>query len=124
MKYNKLVRDKIPDIIMSKGEKAITHIANNEEFSKKLNDKLLEEVNEYLKNPSTEELADILEVIRAICDNKNITIDDVKNPAISVFEHAREKTFSRHIEAVRKKKLLERGGFSKRLILDETVKIN
>ena len=45
--YNKLVRDKIPEIIEGNGEKPVTRILNDEEYLKELNTKLQEEVNEY-----------------------------------------------------------------------------
>ncbi len=102
MRYNKLVRDKIPDIIRGKGETPVTRIASDEEYREKLKEKLVEEVKEYAENPSKEELADILEVIKAIQEHENISHQE--------------------IERIRKKKALERGGFKKRLILEETRK--
>jgi predicted house-cleaning noncanonical NTP pyrophosphatase (MazG superfamily) len=68
MEYNKLVRDKIPDIITARGEKAITHIAEDKAFEEALTAKLQEEVAEFLEKPSVEEAADVLEVIQAICE--------------------------------------------------------
>jgi predicted house-cleaning noncanonical NTP pyrophosphatase (MazG superfamily) len=68
MKYNKLVRDRIPELIKSKGIVPITHIASNEEYQQKLRAKLQEEVDEFLEDSNEEELADILEVIYALCD--------------------------------------------------------
>ena len=100
MKYNKLVRDRIPVTIKKKGGKPVTHIANGKEYWEKLLDKLEEEVKEFSESPNEEELADILEVIETICEFKNI------NRA--------------QLETLRKKKAKERGGFKKRIILEES----
>ena len=100
MKYNKLVRDKIPEIIKKKNAVPITHIADDKEYWQKLKEKLKEEVDEFLEDGNEEELADILEVIYAICDFKKID----KNK----------------LELLRKKKAEQRGGFKDKIILDET----
>ena len=99
MKYNKLVRDKIPQIMARKGEKAIIHIASENEYWEKLKGKLKEEVEEYFQSEDKEEIADILEVILAISDFKKL---DMKE-----------------LEKLRRKKASERGSFKKRIILDE-----
>ncbi len=99
MKYNKLVRDKIPEIIKKKGTIPITHISSDAEYYKKLKEKLQEEINEFIKDENNEELADILEVIYAICDYKKIN--------------------KKELEQLRKKKAKERGGFKNKIILDE-----
>lgn len=100
MQFNKLVRDGIPSIIEKNGEKAVTHIADDQEYETALTSKLQEEVSEFLEEPSVEEAADILEVLHAMCDLKNI---DLKT-----------------LEIVREKKAQERGKFTQRIILERT----
>lgn len=104
MRYNKLVRDNIPEIIAKKGGKAVTHIADEHEFWKALKEKLFEELREFEAADSDEhmieELADIIEVINAICDFKK-------------FDKER-------VASVQKKKTERKGGFKKRIILDES----
>jgi len=99
MKYDKLVRDKIPEIVRSKGKVPVTHVASEREYWEKLKEKLKEEVDEFLKNDKKEELSDILEVIYAMCDLKKIR---------------RER-----LELLRKRKSRIRGGFERRIILEE-----
>jgi len=101
MKYGKLVRDKIPEIIKNRGGTPIIHIANEKEYWQKLKEKLQEEVEEFIKSENEEELADIVEVIHAICEFKNL--DGEK------------------LEILRKKKAEERGKFKNRIILDEII---
>lgn len=103
MKYNKLVRDKIPEIIKAKGSVAISHIANDVEYWDKLKTKLQEEVSELLQEDAKfiEELADVLEVVHTMCDFKKIPLEE--------------------LESLRKKKKDERGGFKDKIILDETI---
>ena len=95
---NKLVRDKIPEIIKSDGKNPITHIASEEEYWDRLKLKLNEEVSEFLEDNTQEELADILEVIYALCEHKNWS--------------------QQEIETIRKIKSEEKGSFEKRIILD------
>ncbi len=103
MKYNKLVRDKIPDIIKKNNETPVFHIAKDDaEFEKKLHEKLREEVDEFLQHESVAEMADVFEVITEILKFHGWTLEGV-------------------IET-QKKKAAERGTFSKRIILDETKK--
>ena len=66
MVYNKLVRDKIPDIIRSCGEIPNIRILEQEEYLSHLEAKLDEEVGEYHRDKNAEELADILEVVFAL----------------------------------------------------------
>ena len=80
--FNKLVRDKIPEIIEENDEYSLTRTLNDKEYEKALYDKLLEEANEVInankKEETEEELADLLEVVRAIADFKNIDVSDVE----------------------------------------------
>lgn len=76
MIYNKLVRDKIPEIIASKNKKYNIKYLKDDELKDALNNKLLEEVNEFIESDhDIEEMADIFEVIGAILDLNNWTYD-------------------------------------------------
>ena len=74
--YNKLVRDNIEEIMISKGAKPVTRILSDEEYLTELNKKLLEEINEYLESGEVEELADVCEVLYAILNLKNVSLDE------------------------------------------------
>lgn len=63
--YNKLVRDRIPEIIESSGKSCTTEILSTEEYLRMIDAKLEEELTEYHTDQNIEELADLLEVIRA-----------------------------------------------------------
>lgn len=78
MIYNKLVRDKIPEIIASKNKKYNIKYLKDDELKDALNNKLLEEVNEFIESDhDIEEMADIFEIIGAILDLNNWTYDMV-----------------------------------------------
>ena len=97
--YNKLVRDKIPEIIKSNGAKSVnTKTLNNEEYLESLNKKLVEELNEYLSSGEIEELADLEEVLRAILDAKNTSYQD--------------------FEQIRQNKVNKRGAFKDKIFLE------
>lgn len=101
IKYNKLVRDKIPEIIEKSGKKAVFEGLEEKVYKKYLDKKLAEEMEEYFTEDNVDELADIVEVIYAILTYKGI---DLKN-----------------FESIRKRKAEERGTFTKRLLLKEIV---
>lgn len=67
--YNKLVRDKIPEIIEADGKQCGVTIVSKEELLPLLEEKLKEEVNEFLEDKNLEELADIMEVIFGLAEN-------------------------------------------------------
>lgn len=78
--YNKLVRDNIPNIIKSNGEIPIIRILDNDEYKKELENKLYEEYQEVLNSSEDdriEELADMLEIIKALAKLENKTLNDV-----------------------------------------------
>lgn len=81
-RYDKLVRDNIPEIMINKGCKPVTRILNDEEYLAELNKKLLEEVNEYLSDNNIEELADIKEVFLAILKAKGISLEELERVRI------------------------------------------
>ena len=98
MKYSKLVRDKIPEVIKKNGGAPIIHSADNAEYWEKLKEKLQEEMKEFSESETIEEMADILEVFDAIAEYKGFDGDEIRK--------------------VREKKAEERGKFKDRIILD------
>lgn len=77
MKQGKLVRDKIPQIIIADGKKPITRILDDEEYLEELDKKLDEEVAEYQVDKSIEEMADVLEVLFAICEARGHSVEEL-----------------------------------------------
>ena len=97
--YNKLVRDRIPEIIESSGKTCSTEILSPEDYLRMIDAKLDEELAEYHKDQNIEELADLLEVIRAAVIARGYTLED--------------------LEQIRAEKAAKRGGFEKRILLKE-----
>jgi predicted house-cleaning noncanonical NTP pyrophosphatase (MazG superfamily) len=75
-RYDKLVRDRIPQLIVEDGRSPLTRFLNEWEYVAELKKKLIEEAMEYQKSGSIEELVDIGEVIHAILAIKNIAVED------------------------------------------------
>ncbi len=96
--YNKLVRDRIPEIIEADGKTCTTRILSDGEYVACLEEKLNEEVAEYQADHNLEEMADILEVLQAICIAKGYSLEE--------------------LEALRANKAKKRGGFQKRIFLE------
>ncbi len=99
MKYNKLIRDRIPEIIEKNGQTARVRVLTDDEYLVKLDEKLGEELAEYLADGNVVELADLLEVIYA-----------------AALAHG---TTAEQLDAIRRKKAEERGAFAEKLLLEE-----
>lgn len=97
--YNKLVRDKIPEIIEADGKTCTTEILSDEQYIKMLDEKLNEELAEYQESKDIEELADMLEVMYAIATARGYSQEQ--------------------LETIRKQKADKRGGFEKKILLLE-----
>ena len=97
--YHKLVRDKIPEIIEAAGKSCVTEILSEEEYFELINAKLDEELAEYHADHSLEELADLMEVIRAAAAELGSSPEE--------------------LERIRQEKHEKRGGFEKKLLLKE-----
>lgn len=98
-RYHKLVRDYIPEIIASDGKTCIWTTLSDEEYLTLLDQKLNEELAEYQQSKSLEELADLLEVMRAVVKARGWTLEE--------------------LEQVRAEKANKRGGFDKKILLEE-----
>lgn len=97
--YNKLVRDRIPEIIEKNGKRCVCETLPQDQYIAMLDAKLNEELAEYQQSKSLEELADLLEVMGTVV-------------------RARGYTWAQLTET-RKKKLEDRGGFEQRILLKE-----
>lgn len=98
--YNKLIRDKIPEIIEGNGKDYVVQVLNDDEYIQQLKVKLREELDEFMTATEDEEvteLADLVEVVYALLKHKGVSIE--------VFEE------------IRIHKQLERGAFDKKLFL-------
>lgn len=99
--YNKLVRDKIPQIIEASGKQCAVRVLDKVEYDLALKAKMKEELEEFLGADSydkqMEELADLLEVVYSFVQSKGAEVDE--------------------LEQIRNRKQDERGGFTKQLEL-------
>ena len=102
IKYNKAIRDKIPEIIAESGKKYNLKQLDDESFLAEIEKKLIEEVNEYTESKNVEELADLLEVIYRISELRGINSDE--------------------LDEIRKDKAGKRGKFDSNLFLIDSEK--
>ena len=101
-KYNKAIRDKIPEIIQKDGYSCNVKTLSDKEFLEKLDEKLFEEITEYQNDKNPEELADIIEVIYRIAKLRGVS--------------------KKELDGIRVKKIEEHGGFEENLFLIDTTK--
>ena len=95
--FNKLVRDKIPAHIRKHGKEPNCYVAEVDEYWMALKEKLQEEVTEFLESEAIEEIADILEVVDALCIARGVELQEVYQ--------------------IKKDKAEQRGAFAKRVML-------
>ncbi|WP_071460500.1 nucleoside triphosphate pyrophosphohydrolase [Bacillus massilinigeriensis] len=101
IKYNKLVRDGIPDLLKEQGKSFSTGVLNDKEYSIKLQEALVEEMECFVESRHDKlagDIADLLEIIYAIAEQRGITEPEIE--------------FTRQM----KKKQL--GGYGKKLIIE------
>ena len=99
--YNKLVRDRIPEIIKADGNICVTEVLPDDRYLQMLDVKMDEELAEYQESKSLEELADLLEVMRAVVKARSWTWEQ--------------------LEQVRQEKAAKRGGFEQKILLKEVI---
>lgn len=97
--YNKLVRDKIPELIKKDGKTPVIRTLTDAEYKTHLERKLDEETGEYHESKSLEELADILEVVIALAEAQGCSFADLVDLQV--------------------KKAAKRGSFKKKILLLE-----
>ena len=99
--YNKLVRDKTVERCYHEGSKVVWHSLNDADYLKALKLKLLEEAQEVIgtqsKEELAEELADVLEVVNALCALHALSLQE--------------------LQVVQQKKFEDRGGFYDRIFI-------
>lgn len=99
--YQKLVRDRIPEIIEADGKTCVIETLSDSRYLEMLDAKLAEELAEYQGSKSLEELADLLEVMRAVVQARGWTWEQ--------------------LEQVRQEKSAQRGCFEKKILLKEVI---
>ena len=101
IRYHKLLRDPIPEIIIASGKTCTTQILPDKDYLEMLDAKLDEELAEYHKDQSVEELADLLEVLLACTVARGYSVEQ--------------------LEKIRAEKAFKRGRFEKKILLTEVI---
>lgn len=96
--YDKLVRDRIPEVIRAAGKKCEVSVVSGKEKTELLEKKLMEEVGEFLEAKNLEELADVMEVLFGLAEDLGFSEEDLVK--------------------ARDKKREERGGFREGIVLE------
>lgn len=96
--YDKLVRDRIPEVVRENDETPVTRVVEGTEYRERLREKLCEEAAEFRESGDPEELADVLEVLTAIRDAEGIEDGE--------------------LERLREEKADERGRFADGVVLE------
>ena len=99
--YNKLVRDRIPEIIEASGKTCVAEVLPQDAYIQALDAKLNEELAEYQQSKSLEELADLLEVMGAVVKARGYTWEELTR--------------------ARNEKCSRRGAFEQRIFLKEVI---
>lgn len=76
-----LVRDKAPEIATANGNPLDYRIASAHDYGEALRDKLFDDVCKFLDGENLDELADVLEVVRALAEEKGVSLEDVVRAA-------------------------------------------
>lgn len=96
--HDKLVRDRIPEVIRENGARPVTHTVDGEAYGERLVEKLEEEVAEFRASRTTEELADVLAVVHALRAHHGLSREE--------------------LAAVRERKAAKRGAFERGVVLE------
>ncbi len=89
--HGKLVRDRIPEIITAASQTPVVRTLSPDAYRSALVVKLREELDEFVASQDVAELVDLVEVIQAIVEERDLEWDE--------------------FETLRARKRLERGGF-------------
>ena len=93
--YNKLVRDRIPEIIEKSGKQCETEILSDEMYLEMIDKKLDEELAEYHKNQNPEEWANPVQVIYTAAEVREFTVGQLEQ--IHLWKKAQRGAFRKKL---------------------------